>query len=639
MHVDRDRTMKHRTFVVVLLYLLGGTEVLSGEENNNTQRSWTSLRSVRVGILGAGGVTIHGADFSSLPELPTCCPRFRDGSGLTTTGMLWGEYPVWKSLVLGVRMGVAQFAGILRALERKPVLVDDTPTEAVIQHSLDAQFRAIRWESYVGVRASPLVDLSIGVGTDLIQQATATTKEELVQPNIGTFENGRRIRNERTSELESSTRSMVSLLASVRFSIPLGRSQQWWFVPELSFRYALDPLMRQQQWYVYSVLVGAGIAYAPVTLQSFHKPEPEPVRTEPALPALAASIVAYGVGSTQEPVPLRIEEHLRQRVFPLLPVLYMNGMELPERYVLPESSDDTSWYRLLSSPLGAYYALVPIVATRLRERGDTLKLVGIDAQSATAARRRAEYIARYLQAIWKIPARQLRVQGRIDERDTTARVILEGNEQLFAPVEYTDTARTVTPPILRVRPATNGAELLRQWMVRVVQDSLEIARYAGNGGLPLRLDVDLSSSLERLHTDAPLRIELDVESVGGSRADAAELVPLTMNRLDRAFREVTAERELYYFPTRLPHRDSITTFIERYRNRLRDYAIVAYGNSLDIEEALSNLQRYMSNGGLPNPRIERRDSLYRAYTPERVWYSQLVAVTLRYALPESSGQR
>jgi hypothetical protein len=176
-------------------------------------------------------------------------------------------------------------------------------------------------------------------------------------------------------------------------------------------------------------------------------------------------------------------------------------------------------------------------------------------------------------------------------------------------------------------------------MVRVVQDSLEIARYAGNGGLPLRLDVDLSSSLERLHTDAPLRIELDVESVGGSRADAAELVPLTMNRLDRASGEVTAERELYYFPTRLPHRDSITTFIERYRNRLRDYAIVAYGNSLEIEEALSNLQRYVSDGGLPNPRIERRDLLYRAYTPERVWYSQLVAVTLRYALPESSGQR
>jgi hypothetical protein len=609
------------------------TGTVLGQDDDRSDGTTSSQRRIRIGVLGAGGVTIHGAAFSSLPELPTCCPRFRDGSGLTTAGILWGEYPAFGSVVLGLRMGLAQFAGTLRALERKPVLVDDTPTDAVIQHTLDAHFRSMRWEGYLGLRGSQLVDLYVGAGTDLVRQADASIREELVQPSAGTFENGRRVRNERSSALESSTRSMASLVAGARFSIPMGKSQQWWLIPELSFRYALDPVARQQQWYVYSVLVGVGLAYAPVELPRPTQQRLEPPREE-TLPPLAASLVAYGVAGAQEQLPLRVDVHPRRRILPLLPVLFVDGEEIPERYIVPASQEDTSWYAALHSPLGAYYALLPIVGSRLRTSTDTLTLVGIDSRSAPNARRRAEYIARYLQSVWSIPGKRLRIGGSVDERDTAPRVQLEGNRRLFGPVESEDTVRSMLPPTLRIRPATNGAELLRQWTIRVWQDSLEIARYSGSGGLPLKLDVDLSTFVDRLRPNVPLLVELEAISTRGTRAVAHEHVPLAVLESHQPNPERVAEVEVFYFPTALPTKEALSELAERYRSTVQECVIVAHGTMPGVTSAAERLAAMLTDAGFPPPRIEQEELLYHPSTPERVQYSQLLLLRIRYAVQD-----
>lgn len=619
--------MMRAAIASALSWWLLWTGTVLGQDDDRNNSAPSPPQSVRIGVLGAGGITIHGADFSSLPELPTCCPRFRDGSGLATAGTLWGEYPVFGSVVVGLRLGLAQFAGTLRALERKPVLVDDTPTDAIIQHTLEAHFRSMRWEGYVGVSGSQLVDLYVGAGTDLVQQADASIREELVQPSVGTFENGRRVRNERSTTLESSTRSMASLLAGARFSIPLGKSQQWWLIPELSFRYALDPVARQQQWYVYSVLVGVGLAYAPIELPRLkQQPSLEPSKEE-VLPPFGASLVAYGIAGTQEQLPLRMDVHSRRRILPLLPVLYMDGAEIPERYIVPESPQDTSWSAALHSPLGAYYALLPIVGRRLRSGTDTLTLVGFDGRSLAIARRRAEYIARYFQSIWNVPGKRLRIRGSVDEHDTAARVLFEGSKQLLAPIEVEDTVRTIIPPTLRIRPATNGAEPLRQWTIRLWQDSLEIARRSGSGGLPLKLDVDLSTFADRLHPDAPLLLELEAISTRGSRAVAQEQVPL-------AFQQPSAQRsaevEAFYFPAALPTNEALLELAERYRSTLQECTITAHGSTSDVSSAAQILREMLVEAGFPPPSIEQQEELYQPITPERAQYARLLVLRIRY---------
>lgn len=621
----------HVATTCALSWWLLWTGIALGQGNDRVERTSSAQRSIRIGVLGFGGITVHGADFSSLPELPSCCPRFRDGSGLTTAGMLWGEYPAFGSVIIGLRMGLAQFAGTLRALERKPVLVDDTPTDAVIQHTLDAHFHTMRWEGYLGVRGLQLVDLYVGAGTDLVQQADASIREELVQPSTGTFENGRRVRNERSSALESSTRSMASLVAGARFSIPLGKTQQWWLIPELNFRYALDPVARQQQWYVYSVLVGVGIAYAPIELS----PRQEPTIVTPkeeSLPPLAASIVAYGVSGTTEQLPLRMEEHPRRRILPLLPVLYMDDEEIPERYIVSESQEDTSWYAVLYSPLSAYYALLPIVGRRLHSSTDTLTLVGFDKRSLAIARRRAEYIARYFQSRWNIPGKRLRVRALVDERDTAARVLFQSGGRLFAPLEIGDTIRHIIPSILRIRPATNGAELLRQWTIHLAQDSLEIARRSGNGGLPLKLDVDLSPYGDRLRPDVPLLLDLEAIGAHGTRAVAREHVPLTMLSLHQPDAARVAVVEAFYFPTALPTKEALEELAERYSTRVQECVIVAHGTMPEVTSAAHTLAKMLVEAGFPPPSIEQQELLYQPSTPERVQYGQLLVVRIRYAV-------
>lgn len=602
-------------------------------------RAWAtpddSARTVRIGAGLMGGVSVHVADFSSLPELQSCCPRFRDGSGLAAATTLWGEYPIGSSLALGLRIGAAWFGGALRSLERKPVLVDDTPTDAVIQHTLQSQFRAMRWEGYLGVRASTLLDVYLGVGTDLLQTADASIAEELVQPAQGTFENGQRVRNTQRATLASSTRSMASLIAGMRFTVGLDPQRRWSLVPELTFRYGLDPVVRTNPWYLYSVLVGIGIAFEPVPYRFQPQPPPSTEPLEQPLPPrpLEASIVAYGVGAGREQLPLRLVRQARLRVMPLYPVLYTDGgSELPERYVLPLSPDDTAWRATLQSPLAAYYALLPILAERLRTRDDTLTITGYDARSVARARQRAEFVARYLHAIWKVPAERLRILARADERDTTARILLDGSVQLFAPLENRDTVQQIQPLLLRLRPATNGAQPLRRWSVQLRQDSILLALQEGSGGLPLRLDIDLAEQSDRLREDLPLSARVTVESTQGTQVTAETMIPIehTTDAAEPAAPPTSAV-EYFFFPDERPTAAFVQHLAATYRHRLRDLAIITYGgHSQEINDAVEHLRRLLLDAALPEPRLRNQPPLYRPITPERVIYGQMIVVSVHY---------
>ncbi|MCS7000647.1 MAG: hypothetical protein RML15_06965 [Bacteroidota bacterium] len=596
-----------------------------------TRAEDTTGSSIRIGASALGGITLHVADFSSLPELPSCCPQFREGSGLSAGAAVWGEYAIGSNFSLGLRIGIARFAGMLRALERKPVLLDDTPTDAVIQHSLSTQFHSMRWEGYLDVRASQVLDVYLGIGTDLIQFAEGNIREELVQPDRGTFENGSRTRNERSASLVGTVRSMPSLTAGMRFSIPLGTLQQWSLMPELCFRYGLEPIARTQQWYVYSVLVGIGIAFEPVRFRPSPSPPPPAVEPPETPLTLAASIIAYGVANTREHVPLRIEEQRRHRIIPLLPVIFAENSEIPERYLLPTSATDSSWISTLSSPLAAYYALLPILGQRLRSTTDTCTIVSIDPRSIALARRRAEYVARYLQAIWKIPSARLRITTRTDDRDTIARILLECSSHTLRPVVHVDTVRILVPSVLRLRPATNGAAPLDRWVIRLIQDSTDIAIRTGRGGLPLRVDVDLASYGERLKPGRPLLVRLEVESTAGSRAWAEELIPLEfahLNTLQQS--ERTAVAEYFLFPSDQLSADSARALAARYHGRLEEVTIVAYGNSPAVEEAIRSTTTALIQAGFSAPRVERHEPLYRPFSPERKQYSELIAIQLRY---------
>ncbi len=588
-----------------------------------------SARTVRIGSGLLGGVSVHVADFSSLPELQSCCPRFRDGSGLSSAAMVWGEYPVAGSIAVGVRIGTATFGGELRSLERKPVLVNDTPADAVIQHLLSSSFRAMRWEGYVTVRASSVLDVYVGVGTDLLQRAEATIREELVQPSQGTFENGQRVRNERTAPLTSSTRAMTSLITGMRFAIGLDQQRRWSLVPELTFRYGLDPIVRSNQWYLYGVLVGIGLAFEPIpyrvipTPAEVHSDHAEPVPTRP----LEASLAAYGMETGQEQLPLRLVRYARVQVMPLHRVLYASGTQLAERYLLPLSPDDSSWRTTLSSPLAVYYATLPIVAERLQRSSDTLRITGYDGYSTARALQRAEFVARYLRAVWKIPPQRLRIEARLDDRDTTARVVFSGTAHLFEPFEYRDTVQQIEPLVLRLRPATNGAEPLRRWSLHLRQDSTILALQQGSGGLPLRVDIDLSPHAERLRSDRALVAQLQAESIQGNYVKAETLIPIEPLSGERQMPRSTIEH--YFFSTDRPSAAFVRELAQQYRQRLRDIAIVMYGSSLETKDAADYLRRALLQAGLPEPRIEQQEALYRPITPERILYGNMLVLRIR----------
>ncbi|MCX7930906.1 MAG: hypothetical protein N2663_09350 [Chlorobi bacterium] len=583
----------------------------------------TAGSSIRVGTSAMGGVTLHVVDFTSLPDLATCCPRFRDGSGLGAAAVVWGEYPFAGSVVAGLRAGLSWFGGTLRSLERKPILVDDTPREAVIQHSLGSTFRAMRWDGYLGVRTSDVLDVFVGVGTELIQRAEVNVQEELVQPERGTFENGQRVRNQQRAWLSSSTRAMLSGIAGMRFSIPLDAVRRWLLVPELNFRYGLDPVVQSNQWYIYSVSVGVGVAFEPIPYRHQLQQPTVPEQESQQLLPLDASIVAYGVGADGEQIPLRLVPIERRRWVPLYPTIYTDGVRIAERYVLPLSSDDRSWKTTLSSLLGGYYAILPIVAERLRTSDAILEINGYDAQSVAIARQRAEYVARYFQAIFGVPPNRLRIRGQVDERDTVGRVVLDGPAMLFAPIEYRDTVRQILPAMLRLRPATNGVQLLRRWSLRLRQGELVLAVREGEGGLPLRIDIPLKSEL--LRGGLPLHAEVSVEGIDGDRASAQVAITLDTVPLEQ---QISSIVEYFFFANTRLTAATLEQLVAPFREHIEDITIVVYGHSLESDDAVEHYRRTLSEAGLPTPRLVQEEPLYRPITPERILYGHLLSVRM-----------
>jgi outer membrane protein OmpA-like peptidoglycan-associated protein len=637
----------------------------------------------RFGIVGGLSLNLHFADFTQIPGIPNCSPGFRRGIGLAPSIALLYERPIALPWLLQLRAGyVAEGATLTRA-EHSFVDIGGAATLIDIDHSIAVSLGSLGIEPLAACRLTPQLSL-LGGGRIGYRIVRSYSQREQLADNVrqGSFENGRRVRNESAGDLPGASTIDASLEAGVSYEIPLNASGSLLAAPELILSYGLTPVLSSVRWNTHALRAGVAIEYAPrPSADTVPAPAPISPPPQPIPRALAARIGAVGIaedGTEEAAARLRVEEFVAGEARPLLGYLFFpqGSSELDTRYRQLRAEevvgfDTASLYG--AGTLGIYRQMLNIIGRRMLARPSArLRLHGTTdgttAEDRTLARRRAESVAAYMRDVWGIASDRLQTDGGDLPSLPSNGIYTEGAEEnrrvelassdgaILAPLRTSDTLRAATPPVIRFHPSVESEAGVLRWRVTARQDGRVLKEFSGEGAVPEVLEWGIN----REEGTAPrmpgeIYYGLTVIDSAGNRAETAlgrigvEQVTVRRKRNERLMDMEVERYSLILFDydrTGLSeeHRAMVagirerigeraTVIVKGYTDRLGD---VAHNQKLALDRARGVAKAL----GLSEDRVEVEGETVAPYedgTPEGRFYSRTVTVEIRTPVVEGKS--
>ncbi|MCO5251975.1 MAG: OmpA family protein [Candidatus Kapabacteria bacterium] len=380
----------------------------------------------KYGVYGGINPNFHSAQFTNLPGIPNCCPRFESGSGLGYNFGVLYEHRLGKEFSLGVRLGLHSLSGTLSAEEETTVITPTGPLNGMFEHTVESGFMNVGLEPALIYSPTPRFNISLGMRVGQNLTYTFNQVETIIQPEgVGTFmdEDGndtrKRTRNEFEGDLPDANTFQMALFSGLSYEMPLNTDNTMRIVPELFYYFGLSDMVKETDWTVNSLRLSVAIKYVPlpktvkpevfkkefkidsvriesdlITAVTYkrgienienHRSETdiEIIHTEiisrvdtiliPKTYALSGAIEAVGVDNAGNEIPnplFRIEEFISNRLDPLLNYVFFedNSHTLPARYKsiskdAARQFDLTDLFR--DSTLQIYHNILNIVGERL----------------------------------------------------------------------------------------------------------------------------------------------------------------------------------------------------------------------------------------------------------------------------------
>ncbi len=526
--------------IIVCAVCLGSLSAEAQEADSN--------KRFRFGAQFLGSANIHAASFGALAGFPSCCPQYSSGSGIAPIVGIFAEIPLSSRVSHILRASLSDLSGDLSSVETSTTIVNNKITAARIQHSVSSNIKGISLEPDVHFKLTQAVGVYLGLRFDFSLKGEISQKEELIQPEVGTFENGRRIRNEEVGRIFALQPILASAVGGLRWELPMNRDASILLIPELALGFELNTITSSEQWRVHTIRLGAGIA--------FQSPRPDasfsnPVDNTPLVAELSA--IPFDGQRELFGQSIRIEESEHIDVQSLAPFIFFeSGSDaLPARYAsLTEHSIDSFEVQqaVRSTALASYYSILPIVGKRLRQHSSDSIVIratidNTEARSAELAKRRADNVSRYFQRIWGIDRLRIRTEVTTAETlftesdpkaraDQNRRVELHASSLILAPLQYRDTTHSIFPRYIRLRPLTRGGEAVDRWDIQLSQRGNILKSFNGNGNVPFKLTADLQESSIQLRNDSISCLML-VDGRRGGASSSALRVPTELLSLAR----------------------------------------------------------------------------------------------------------
>ncbi|MBK6759176.1 MAG: OmpA family protein [Ignavibacteria bacterium] len=491
--------MKRLLTPLTVLFVMHGIVIARGNDD------------VKIGLFGHAGYNFHSATFDALPTIPCCSPGFDGGGGFGWDLGLMARVPFSSSWFGDVRLGYMTLDGTLTTDEARTVNLNGEAVPGTIRHTMETSLPSLRLDLLVGLNVSSRFKLMLGPTLAYMLRGEVTQKEELIEPTVGTFENGGRERLVATADIPELASLVPMITLGASFDIPLDEKEQWTLSPEVLFSYGLSDITSAVPWSVSPLRAGVTLLYAFV--------DDSVGRGAATVPgSIRASVNAVGLEADGREVPsvvIRIEEFLGSSCKPLLPYVFFDAgsSEIPARYTqrIPATIGTFTENGLHQmSMLDTYYQLLDILGSRMREYPQsTITLTGCISEDTNEevdgplAQDRATAVRNYLVNTWSIDASRIvlakrglpAVASNVRETDgveENRRVEIEASDpRILDPVWTTDTVRTVTPPALRFQPTAVAERGMASWTIMASQGGKQIKQLDGNGQPPTVVDWNL----------------------------------------------------------------------------------------------------------------------------------------------------
>lgn len=520
------------------------------------------------GLSGGYNLNKHNADFKEFSGYPNCCDRFTEGNGTGLVGSVFYRLPIASALSVSLRAGLFGLGGMLERNEQSTV---SGAIPATIRHTLETSL--IMWGIEQTATYNIIGPLNIlgGFRVTAPFSSTFSQHETLVQPSSGTFENGKRIRNEASGDIPGSGRTGVSLAAGISADFPLSRMEDsktgtfiggFYASPEVLYNLAINKsaVISGIDWSVNTLRIGVSIGYIPgeAPLQKLHQEETpktiQQITDTPALPLPpTAQITAKGVEADGREVPvvlIRAEEFRSTNVKPLLNYIFFdeNSAEFPVRYNRLDrtAADNFSIDKLFGAgTIEMYYDVLNIVGRRMRENTSArITLTGCNADAGKEkgnlklSNKRAETVKNYLVSTWKIDSGRIEISARnlpempsnTAEQDGVVenrRVEIGSDTRaIIEPVVTNEIYREITPPKLRFFPQVSTEHYINTWQITARNDAGKSSLFSGNGAPPPTVEWDLQNSPDATAGTKSLSYRLEVVDSMGFDASASGTVPV-----------------------------------------------------------------------------------------------------------------
>lgn len=219
----------------------------------------------QIGMSADLNMVMHNGDFI-LPQAPTCCVGYTSATSFGPAISAFIRQEVTKTFRLTLRGTFASYNGTFETDEN--IFVSGA-TEGVTRHSLEANMSWLGGEFLVDIRVFDPLRLMLGASAGIMSQPTFTQQESLIVPGTGTFENGRRVRNETiNAELTGLSSPQLGAVVGLGYDIPLTENHSVVLTPEILYTIGLSDIVEGQDWKANMLRVGASIAL------SLNAPEP-----------------------------------------------------------------------------------------------------------------------------------------------------------------------------------------------------------------------------------------------------------------------------------------------------------------------------------------------------------------------------
>ena len=223
----------------------------------------------RYGVVLNYGIDSHIANFGSLPDFPSCCPGYKDGSGSTFAFGFLYQHPINNKLLIDTRLSVNMSSAELKRSENVLVNVGGVETLGSFEHILEPSLMNSTLQVGVAYNLFKELFVNAGIGYGMNISGTNDQREELVNPsNTGEFvdDNGNgigRTRNSLSGDLTELSSSILSLNFGASYDLPLNSENTMFLSPEVSYNLGLTEQVTNTEWTINSLRLGLAIKYSP----------------------------------------------------------------------------------------------------------------------------------------------------------------------------------------------------------------------------------------------------------------------------------------------------------------------------------------------------------------------------------------